>query len=95
MDGRRGWVTRDGRRSDRHRLARTSIDWHWRGKGRLAKRLVHTSGAWKESGRLRTFGGQAIVEGAARRIRPKLMTVLIDMIGLLPVLLSVGTGADL
>ncbi len=37
---------------------------------------------------------EAIVEGAARRIRPKLMTVLTDMIGLLPVLWSTGTGAD-
>ena len=52
---------------------------------------------WKETGRLRTFGDlkEAIVEGAAQRIRPKLMTVLTDMIGPLPVLLSVGTGADL
>lgn len=52
---------------------------------------------WKETGRLRTFGDlkEAIVEGAAQRIRPKLMTVLTDMIGLLPVLLSIGTGADL
>ncbi len=51
----------------------------------------------KEEGRLQTFGDlkEAIVEGAAQRIRPKLMTVLTDMIGLLPVLLSTGTGADL
>jgi Cu(I)/Ag(I) efflux system membrane protein CusA/SilA len=52
---------------------------------------------WKESGRLRTFGDlkESIVEGTAQRIRPKLMTVLTDMIGLLPVLVSIGTGADL
>lgn len=37
---------------------------------------------------------EAIVEGAARRIRPKLMTVATTMIGLLPVLWSTGTGAD-
>ncbi len=36
----------------------------------------------------------AIVEGAAKRIRPKLMTVLTMMIGLVPVLWSTGTGAD-
>lgn len=35
-----------------------------------------------------------IVEGAARRVRPKLMTVLCAMIGLLPVMWSDGTGAD-
>jgi Cu(I)/Ag(I) efflux system membrane protein CusA/SilA len=37
---------------------------------------------------------EAIVDGAARRIRPKLMTVLTTMIGLVPVLWSDGTGAD-
>lgn len=36
----------------------------------------------------------AIVEGAAQRIRPKLMTVATTMIGLVPVLWSDGTGAD-
>jgi Cu(I)/Ag(I) efflux system membrane protein CusA/SilA len=38
---------------------------------------------------------EAIVEGAARRIRPKLMTVLTAMIGLAPILWSTGTGADM
>lgn len=37
---------------------------------------------------------EAIVEGAARRVRPKLMTVLCAMMGLLPVMWSDGTGAD-
>jgi len=36
----------------------------------------------------------AIVEGAARRIRPKLMTVVAMTAGLLPLLWSQGTGAD-
>jgi Cu(I)/Ag(I) efflux system membrane protein CusA/SilA len=36
----------------------------------------------------------AIVEGAAHRIRPKLMTVACLLIGLLPVMWSHGTGAD-
>ncbi len=37
---------------------------------------------------------EAIVEGAAKRVRPKLMTVMTTMIGLLPVLWGTGTGAD-
>ncbi len=37
---------------------------------------------------------EAIVDGAAKRIRPKLMTVMTTMIGLLPVLWSTGAGAD-
>ena len=47
-------------------------------------------------GRVRTFAElrEAIVEGSAKRVRPKLMTVLTTMIGLLPVLWSTGTGAD-
>jgi len=38
---------------------------------------------------------EAIVDGAARRIRPKLMTVAAMTAGLLPLLASEGTGADL
>ncbi len=51
---------------------------------------------WKDEGRLRTQEDlrEAIVEGAAHRIRPKLMTVLTMMIGLVPVLWSTGAGAD-
>ena len=51
---------------------------------------------WHAGGRLRTRDDlhEAIVEGAARRIRPKLMTVLTMMIGLVPVIWSTGTGAD-
>jgi Cu(I)/Ag(I) efflux system membrane protein CusA/SilA len=50
----------------------------------------------RDDGRLRTQADlcNAIVEGAAKRIRPKLMTVLTMMIGLVPVLWSEGTGAD-
>lgn len=36
----------------------------------------------------------AIYEGAALRLRPKLMTVFVDIIGLMPVLLATGTGSD-
>lgn len=47
-------------------------------------------------GRLRGFADleEAIVEGAARRIRPKLMTVVAMTAGLLPLLVSEGAGAD-
>jgi Cu(I)/Ag(I) efflux system membrane protein CusA/SilA len=37
----------------------------------------------------------AIVHGAVRRIRPKMMTVAAMFMGLLPLMWSVGTGADL
>ncbi len=60
----------------------------------LYLKLAHRR--WSEQGRLRSFGDltEAIVEGAAQRVRPKLMTVLTTMIGLLPVMWSTGTGAD-
>lgn len=47
-------------------------------------------------GRLTTFDDlrDAIVEGAAKRLRPKLMTVAAMIVGLVPVLWSTGTGAD-
>jgi copper/silver efflux system protein len=58
--------------------------------------LTLAHGRWRDEGRLRTQADlrDAIVEGAAKRIRPKLMTVLTMMIGLIPVLWSEGTGAD-
>ncbi|WP_031432691.1 efflux RND transporter permease subunit [Methylomarinum vadi] len=37
---------------------------------------------------------EAIVEGAARRIRPKLMTGITTLAGLTPILWQTGTGAD-
>jgi Cu(I)/Ag(I) efflux system membrane protein CusA/SilA len=51
---------------------------------------------WVRQGRVHGFADlrEAIVEGAAQRIRPKLMTVLVLLVGLLPVLWSSGTGAD-
>jgi Cu(I)/Ag(I) efflux system membrane protein CusA/SilA len=50
----------------------------------------------EREGRLGNFQDleDAIVEGAARRIRPKLMTVFAMTAGLLPLLWSQGTGAD-
>ena len=49
-----------------------------------------------KEGRLNTFADlrECIVEGAAKRVRPKLMTVTTTMIGLLPVLWSTGAGSD-
>ena len=49
-----------------------------------------------EDGRLSSFSDleEATVEGAARRIRPKLMTVLAMGAGLLPLLWSTGIGSD-
>ena len=51
---------------------------------------------WEGEGRLRSFADlrEAIVEGAAQRVRPKLMTVMTTMIGLVPVLWATGTGSD-
>ena len=61
--------------------------------------LLYLGAAWRErrdGGRLHSAADleDAIVEGAARRIRPKLMTVLTMMLGLAPLLGSSGTGAD-
>jgi Cu(I)/Ag(I) efflux system membrane protein CusA/SilA len=49
-----------------------------------------------KAGRLRSVFERrtAIVHGAAQRIRPKLMTVVAAMIGLLPILWSEGAGSD-
>ena len=57
---------------------------------KLAHQRVFAKGQLKTPADLR----EAIVEGAAGRIRPKLMTVMTTMIGLVPVLWSTGTGAD-
>jgi copper/silver efflux system protein len=58
--------------------------------------LTLAHGRFVREGRLRTFDDlrEAIVEGAARRLRPKLMTVSTMIIGLVPILSSTGTGAD-
>jgi len=49
-----------------------------------------------EDGRMRTHADllEAIVEGAAQRIRPKLMTILVNIVGLAPILWSDGVGSD-
>jgi copper/silver efflux system protein len=51
----------------------------------------------KARGQLRTTGDlvEAIIHGAVKRVRPKAMTVFAAFIGLLPIMWSTGTGADL
>jgi Cu(I)/Ag(I) efflux system membrane protein CusA/SilA len=52
---------------------------------------------YKARGLLRTRSDlvEAIVHGAVKRVRPKAMTVFAAMLGLLPIMWSTGTGADL
>ncbi|MEW6744722.1 MAG: CusA/CzcA family heavy metal efflux RND transporter [Planctomycetota bacterium] len=49
------------------------------------------------AGKMRTFADltEAIIHGAVKRIRPKMMTVSCAFIGLLPIMWSAGTGADM
>src|SRR3972149_1707846 len=56
--------------------------------------LAHDEAAAR--GRLRTKGDlvEAIVHGAVKRVRPKAMTVFAAFMGLLPIMWSTGTGAD-
>ena len=50
----------------------------------------------KREGRLRSLADlrQAIMHGAVKRLRPKFMTVATTAIGLVPIMWSMGTGAD-
>jgi Cu(I)/Ag(I) efflux system membrane protein CusA/SilA len=52
---------------------------------------------YKRKGLLTSLAGlhEAIVHGAVKRIRPKLMTVAAATMGLMPIMSSVGTGADM
>ncbi len=52
---------------------------------------------WQRGGRLRTVEDlkDAIMHGAVKRIRPKLMTVGVILAGLIPIMYSHGTGADI
>jgi len=57
--------------------------------------LLYLDLAWKER-RPSTRGEarEAVVQGAVKRIRPKIMTVATILVGLVPILWSQGTGAD-
>jgi Cu(I)/Ag(I) efflux system membrane protein CusA/SilA len=52
---------------------------------------------YKRAGRLNTVADlhEAIVHGAVKRIRPKMMTVMAASLGLMPIMWSMGTGADM
>src|SRR5881398_1011121 len=57
--------------------------------------LLYLDLAWKEyKPRTRDVAREAVVAGAVKRIRPKMMTVATILVGLVPVLWSTGTGAD-
>lgn len=51
----------------------------------------------EREGRMRTHGDlvEAIIHGAVKRVRPKAMTVCAAFVGLLPILWSMGAGADM
>jgi Cu(I)/Ag(I) efflux system membrane protein CusA/SilA len=50
----------------------------------------------KKEGRLRSLAAlqEAIVHGAAKRLRPKVMTVATTFIGFFPIMLATGAGSD-
>ncbi len=51
---------------------------------------------WRKDGRMKSIADLegAVMEGAVQRVRPKMMTVMAILMGLLPIMWSVGTGAD-
>ena len=51
---------------------------------------------WKREGKMRNADDlrESIMHGAVKRIRPKIMTVSVILAGLIPILFSHGTGAD-
>ncbi len=51
---------------------------------------------FKKEGRMRSTGDlqEAVKDGAVKRIRPKMMTVMAILLGLLPIMWSHGAGAD-
>jgi len=52
---------------------------------------------WRKEGRLATREDlrEAVIFGAVKRIRPKIMTVTVILAGLIPIMFSNGTGADI
>ncbi|RJP54731.1 MAG: efflux RND transporter permease subunit [Deltaproteobacteria bacterium] len=51
---------------------------------------------WRQEGRLRSQADlrESVMYGAVKRIRPKIMTVSVILAGLIPIMFSHGTGAD-
>jgi copper/silver efflux system protein len=52
---------------------------------------------WVANGKMKTWADlkDAIIHGAVKRIRPKMMTVMAMFMGLIPIMWSMGTGADM
>jgi len=52
---------------------------------------------WKREGRLKGIDDlrESVLYGAVKRIRPKIMTVSVILAGLIPIMFSTGTGADI
>ena len=57
--------------------------------------LAHTE--WAQKGMLKTVSDlkDAVMHGAVKRIRPKIMTVSVILAGLIPVMFSQGAGSDI
>ncbi|MDD5607117.1 MAG: efflux RND transporter permease subunit, partial [Ignavibacterium sp.] len=51
---------------------------------------------FKKNGLLKSLDDlrETIFEGAVKRIRPKMMTVMTTLLGLLPIVIGLGTGSD-
>ncbi len=51
---------------------------------------------FKNSGMMNSIADlkEAVFEGAVKRIRPKMMTVMTTLLGLLPIIIGMGTGSD-
>jgi Cu(I)/Ag(I) efflux system membrane protein CusA/SilA len=51
---------------------------------------------WKDKGRIKSEKDleEAVIEGAVKRVRPKMMTVMAILMGLLPIMWGTGAGSD-
>ncbi|MGA7617246.1 MAG: CusA/CzcA family heavy metal efflux RND transporter [Thermoanaerobaculia bacterium] len=51
---------------------------------------------WKLKGKMASFAdlAEAVEEGAVKRIRPKMMTIMAILLSLVPIMWSTGTGSD-
>jgi Cu(I)/Ag(I) efflux system membrane protein CusA/SilA len=51
---------------------------------------------WKDEGRMKSEKDleDSVIEGAVKRVRPKMMTVMAILMGLLPIMWSTGAGSD-
>ncbi len=51
---------------------------------------------WKDEGRIKSEKDleESVIDGAVKRVRPKMMTVMAILMGLLPIMWSTGAGSD-